>query len=105
MVNANGVLMIKNLDNNRKLYVIPLAIRKLILHVIHKSANHLGINKTQTLADQYISFHNLSGELAELINSCAQCQDAKKLENRQTPGLGSTTSQVSALLYAMPLRK
>ena len=95
MVNANGVLMIKNLDNNRKLYVIPLAIRKLILHVIHKSANHLGINKTQTLADQYISFHNLSGELAELINSCAQCQDAKKLENRQTPGLGSTTSQVS----------
>ena len=73
--------MMQNLKKNRKLCVIPLAIQKLILHVIHKSANHLGINKTQILANQYISFNNLSEELAELINSCAQCQDAKKLEN------------------------
>ena len=37
----------------------------------------------------------MTNVIAEVVGSCKQCKDGKKLENNRTPGLGSTSSQVN----------
>ena len=93
----DSVLMMNDPELRNDLFIIPLAIQKELINLLHSrsGALHLGINKTQIIAQQYLAFWNMTNVIAEVVGSCKQCKDGKKLENNRTPGLGSTSSQVN----------
>ncbi|XP_030380032.1 uncharacterized protein K02A2.6-like [Scaptodrosophila lebanonensis] len=53
--------------------LVPLKLRKQILHEFHKS--HLGIVKTKMLIRSYIWWPAVDKEIEKLINTCIPCQE------------------------------
>ena len=76
----DSVLMMNDPELRNDLFIIPLAIQKELINLLHSrsGALHLGINKTQIIAQQYLSFWNMTNVIAEVVGSCKQCKDGKK---------------------------
>ena len=104
-LSKNGILGLRNPDNKAEIYLIPQSIQKLMIQIVHSSpgAIHLGINRTNMLCSKYFEFYNMTAEIAQHINTCAQCIEGKKLGSSNNPGLGSTMSNVNERLKRFSL--
>ena len=55
--------------------IVPQKFRKQLLNEIHE--NHLGINKTKTIARSYVSWPKIDNDIESMIKDCKNCAKAK----------------------------
>lgn len=60
--------------------IIPPGGRKRILEILHSA--HPGIVKMKGLARSYVWWPNLDKEIEDCVNSCHECQEARKMPNK-----------------------
>ena len=63
--------------------VIPLSLRKLLLHQFHTS--HPGISRMKAVARSYAYWPGMDQQIEELVKRCSSCQQVAKNPTREAP--------------------
>ena len=98
-LDENQLLRIRMKDG-RKPIVVPLDICPDLIQFVHGSvgSNHAGQRKTIRTFCEHFYAPRIHEQIIKYVETCAQCQDGKRLPQRHGPGLSKTTSNITQRL-------
>ena len=98
-LDQNQLLRVRMKDG-RKPIVVPYAICPDLIRFVHRStgSNHVGQRKTIRTFSEHFYAPKIHEKIQRFVETCAQCQDGKRLPQRHGPGLGKTTSIITQRL-------
>jgi hypothetical protein len=98
-IDCNQLLRLRMKDG-RKPIVVPYDICRDLIQFVHGSvgSNHAGQRKTIRTFCEHFYAPRIQPRIQQFVETCAQCQDGKRLPQRHGPGLGRTTSNITQRL-------
>ena len=67
------------------LMVLPVNVRKRVLHLAHERSGHLGPRKVKALIKQRFAWPGMGQQIIEHCRSCETCQRCSKTKSRKVP--------------------
>lgn len=97
----NGVLFYDRTGTERKVIVIPVAMRDELITNIHEEIGHFGRHKVYALMKKRFYFLHMAREIGRVIRECDICQKAKcELQATVGPSKSVLALEVGEIVFA-----